>query len=185
MAAHAIFKAIETGDAERVRELVDAAGERDDEGVSALLRALYYGSDEMVEALRPGKIELDVFEAAAFGDVDRLRKLLDEDPARVDAFAPDGFTPLTLAAFFRREEAVRLLLERGADANLRAQHAQIQVMPIHAAAAGNETGIVRLLLDSGADVTAEQPGGFTALDAAEQNANAEMAALLRERGAKT
>jgi len=184
MPTHAIFEAIQQGDAERVRELADAAGQRNDEGVSALLFAQYYGRDELVEALRPRRGELDVFEAAALGDVDRLRTLLADDPALVDAYADDGFFPLGLAAFFKRPDAVRLLLDRGADPNQQSRHAQIVVRPIHSAAAdGGSTEIARLLLDAGADVNARQPGGFTPLHAAAQVGNEELVALLLEHGA--
>src|SRR5215218_6706719 len=184
MPTHAIFEAIQQGDAERVRELADAAGQRNDEGVSALLFAQYYGRDELVEALRPRRGALDVFEAAALGDVERLRTLLDDDPALVDAYADDGFFPLGLAAFFKRADAVRLLLDRGADPNQESRHAQIVVRPIHSAAAdGGSTEIVRLLLDAGADVDVKQPGGFTPLHAAAQGGNAELVELLLERGA--
>ena len=184
MATHTIFEAIQNGDAERVRELADAAGQRNDEGVSALLFAQYYGRDELVEALRPRRGALDVFEAAALGDVDRLRTLLDEDPALVDAYADDGFFPLGLAAFFKHADAVRLLLDRGANPNQQSRHAQIVVRPIHSAVAdGGSTEIARLLLDAGADVNVRQPGGFTPLHAAAQVGNDELVELLLERGA--
>jgi len=53
--------------------------------VSPLLQALYEGRSEAVEQLR--RPDLDVFEAAALGDVSRLRELLDggADP---NEFAP-------------------------------------------------------------------------------------------------
>lgn len=185
MARHPIFDAIEANDADRVRELADAAGEMDDQGVSALLYAQYYGRKELVDLLRPRRGDLDVFEAAALGETDRLRELLDEDPSRVNAYAPDGFFPLGLAAFFKHRDAVRLLLERGADATQVSRHAQIVVQPLHSAAAdGGDVEIASMLLDAGADVNAEQPGGFTPLDAAIQDGNTELEALLRERGAK-
>ena len=182
-----IFEAIESGDLERVRAIVterpEAAGARDEQGVSALLQARYRGRDDLVGALLAARTELDVFEASAVGDVERVRELVEADPALVDAFAPDGFTPLTLAAHFGHEDVVRLLLDRGADVALRARHEQIQVQPLHAAAATGQTAIVRLLLDAGAPVNEVQPGGFTALHAAAQNGNAELARLLIERGA--
>jgi ankyrin repeat protein len=150
--------------------------------VSALLQALYEGRADDAEALRRGA-ELDLFEAAALGDVRRLAELLDEG-ADPNAFAPDGFTPLTLAAFFKHAEAARLLLDRGADTHQRARHEQIQVLPIHSAAAnGGSVEIVRMLLDAGADPDAEQPGGFRAIDAARQDGNAELERLLLDRGA--
>jgi ankyrin repeat protein len=184
MGRHEIFDAIQAGDLDRVGQLAEAAPELNEDGVSALIVAKYYGRDDMVEILRPEKPQLDAFEAAALGETERLRELLDFDPSLVGAYAPDGFTLLGLAAFFKHPEAVRLLLERGADPNQQARHAEIKAYPIHSAAAeGGSTEIVRLLLDAGADVNVEQPGGFTALDAAEQAGNTELIALLRERGA--
>jgi uncharacterized protein len=184
MARHEIFEAIEAGDGDRVRELAGAAGERDGEGVSALLYAQYYGRGDLVAALRPGKGELDIYEAAALGDAARIEELLDADPGLVNSYAQDGFFPLGLAAFFKHADAVRLLLERGADANQESRHAQIVVRPLHSAAAdGGSTEVAQLLLDAGADVNAKQPGGFTPLHAAAQVGNEELVALLLERGA--
>jgi ankyrin repeat protein len=151
---------------------------------SPLLQALYEGRAEDAERLRGEQPELDLFEAAAVGDAVRLGELLDAG-ADPNEFAPDGFTPLTLAAFFKRPDAARLLIDRGADVELRASHEEIRVLPIHSAAAsGGSVEIVRLLLDAGADVNAEQPGGFTALDAARQSGNVELERLLLERGAR-
>ena len=151
---------------------------------SSLLQALYEGRTDDVDRLRAESGELDLFEASALGDVDRLRRLLDEG-ADPNEFAPDGFTPLTLASFFKHPEAARLLLERGADVHQRARNEHIQVLPIHSAAAdGGSVEIVRALLDAGADVNAVQPGGFRAIDAARQDGNEELERLLLERGAE-
>ena len=151
---------------------------------SRLLQALYEGRRDDAERLLADGDELDLFEASATGDAGRLRELLDEG-ADPNEFAEDGFTPLTLACFFKRPEAARLLLERGADVHQRARNEQIQVLPIHSAAAdGGSVEIVRMLLDAGADVNATQPGGFRAIDAARQDGNEELERLLLERGAE-
>lgn len=182
---HEIFDAIEQGDVARVRALAEAAAEQNEDGVSARLLALYHGRRDLAEELRQHGREIDVWEAASFGDVERLRALLDADPSLVNAYAPDGFFPLGLAAFFKRPEAVRLLLERGADVNQQSQHASIVVRPIHAAVADEgSVEIARMLIEAGADVNAEQPGGFRPLDAALNDGNAELEALLREHGAE-
>jgi hypothetical protein len=76
-----------------------AAAAVDASGVSALLTAVYHGNDAAVAAIRAAGVELNVFEAAAVGDVGRVRALVDGDPALARAFAPDGFHPLGLAAF--------------------------------------------------------------------------------------
>ena len=149
---------------------------------SPLLQALYEGRGDDAEQLVADGGELDLFEASAIGDAGRLRELLDAG-ADPNEFAPDGFTPLTLACFFKRPEAARLLLDRGADVHQRARNERIQVLPIHSAAAdGGSVEIVRMLLDAGADANATQPGGFRAIDAARMDGNEELERLLLERG---
>jgi len=156
--------------------------------MNELLEALYRGED--VSDLLAGNPELDVFEASAVGRVERLRELLDENPSRANAFGDDGFQPLGLACFFGHVEAARLLLDRGADPNSLARNEHIQAAPLHSASASeNKTPEVRYelceqLLDRGADPNLEQGGGFTALDAAGQNADERLARLLRKRGAR-
>lgn len=184
MTRHEIFDAIEAGDTARVTQLSEAAAELDEEGVSALLFAKYYGRDDMVQLLRPSYPQINAFEAAALGDTERLRELLDFDPSLVATYAPDGFTLLGLAAFFKHAEAVRLLLDRGADPNQQARHAQIKAYPIHSAVADEgSVEIARMLLDAGADVNVRQAGGGTPLHTAGFTGNEEIAALLLERGA--
>jgi ankyrin repeat protein len=151
---------------------------------SPLLQALYEGRRDDAEQLVADGAELDLFEASAIGDSARLRELLDAG-ADPNEFAPDGFTPLTLACFFKRPEAARLLLDSGADVHQRARNENIQVLPIHSAAAdGGSVEIVRMLLDAGADVNATQPGGFRAIDAARMDGNDELERLLLERGSE-
>ncbi len=55
--------------------------------------------------------------AVCDGSVDEVRELLDEG-VQVNARRDDGFTALSLAAFFGRTELVKLLSERGADFRL-------------------------------------------------------------------
>src|SRR2546423_10790643 len=154
------------------------------------LEALYRGDDERVSELLAGEPELDVFEAAAFGRVEQLRELLDEDPSRANPFGDDGFQPLGLACFFGHVEAARLLLDRGADPNSLARNEHIQAGPLHSASASENKGpgvryeLCELLLDRGADPNLEQGGGFTARDAARQNGDERLEELLLERGAR-
>jgi ankyrin repeat protein len=181
-----VIRAIKAGDDQQVAELVAAnlshARARDENGVSALLLALYYGRGAAVAALRAAVPDLDVFEAAALGESGRLLELLDGDPELVNRYSPDGFTPLQLASFFGRPDAAALLLDRGAESNAVAKNA-MRVTALHSAAAARETGIVRLLLDNGADPNARQEGGYTALHAAAQHGDRELAELLVGHGA--
>lgn len=181
-----LFSAIEEGDADAARALLAAdpslATERDGEGVSTLMRAVYRGDASMVEALRAGRPELDVFEASALGDVGRLSELLSDDPSIADARSPDGFTVLHLAAFFGESEAVRLLIARGAEVDPRGS-GWMTGTPLHSAAASGHTDIGILLLDAGADPDARQSGGWTPLHSAAQNRDASLVEELLQRGA--
>jgi ankyrin repeat protein len=90
--------------------------------------AEYNGKDEMVGFLKA--YPLDIFAAAAFGQIDRLAAILDEHPEQMNSrFAElrphgqpidrDWMTPLGFAIVNRCDEAVRFLLARGADRSIR------------------------------------------------------------------
>ena len=153
--------------------------------VSPILKARYEGREADLEALLAAGPQLDVFEAAAVGATERLRDLIAGDPALVSVWSSDGFTPLHLAAYFGHAGAVRLLLAAGAEVGAAARN-DLRVQPLNSAAASQVAGaraeVARLLLDAGADPNAEIAGGFRPLDAALQNADEELAGLLRERG---
>lgn len=178
-----IFTAIQDGDLERVQQLAPVEGAaRNDDGVSALMLARYHGRLDMAEAIRPHAGELDVFEAAALGDVTRLRGLLAADPGAAHAWSPDGYTALHYACFFGTGEAAQALVDAGADLEAVAR-GENRVPPLLSAAAGGNTDAARVVLDAGASMEAREEGGFTALHDAAQNGNAELVRLLLDRGA--
>ena len=149
---------------------------------SELLEALYRGDREAVDATLAGRPELTLFEAAALGDLDRLRELVSAEPDSVGRWSPDGFTALHLAAFFGHEAVAEALLRRGADVGAVARN-PLRVQPLHSAAAGGHTAAARLLLEHGADPNARQEGGFVPLHAAAQAGNDELYELLVANGA--
>ncbi len=160
----------------------------DDQAVSDLMQAQYRLDPAEVERLLAAGHEPNAHEAAAIGDVERLRALLDSAPSLVGAWSPDGAQPLHFAAFFGRVDACRLLVERGADVRAHARGFN-GVAPINAAAANDPkpndvcTEIVGLLLDAGADVHAAQGGGATALHSAAFCRNRDLADALVAHGA--
>ncbi len=183
-----IFDSIRAGDIDAVRAAIKedpgAAAARDENGLSAVRAALYVHKQDVADVLLEAKPELDVFDAAAAGDVDRLTELLDADPELVGAWSEDGYTPLHFAAFFARGPAVRLLLDRGADMGAVSRN-DMEVQPLHSAVAANAREVVAALLLAGADVNARQHGGFTPLMAAEQHEKeGEMVRLLMDHGAE-
>ncbi len=157
----------------------------DGTGLSAIMQALYEGDRERAEALRDGQDDLDVFEAAALGAVERLRPLLEADPALAGTWSPDGFTPLHYAAFFGGPEAARVLVEHGADLETPARNEEFarEARPLHSAAAAGRRDVCEVLLEAGADPNARQHGGFTPLREARQRQDEELVELLVRYGA--
>ncbi len=183
-----IFESIKAGDIDAVRAAVKddpgVAASRDEDGRSAVRAALYVQKQDIADALLEAEPELDVFDAAAAGDVDRLTELLDADGDLVNAYSEDGYTPLHLASFFARGPAVRLLLDRGADVGAVSKN-DMEVQPLHSAVAADAREVVAALLLAGADVNARQKDGFTPLLAAEQHEKeGEMVRLLMDHGAE-
>jgi ankyrin repeat protein len=151
--------------------------------MSDALQALYAGDLERANELLAPDDELSVFDAAAFGRTERLRAILVADPRQANAFADDGFTALHLAVFAAQEDAARVLIEHGADVNVRSTGAIARVPPLGTAAFARSTRLACLLLDAGADVNGQGEGGLTALDTATANGDEELIRLLLERGA--
>jgi ankyrin repeat protein len=130
--------------------------------ISEALQALYDGDRERAEQLRAPDDELPAYEAAAFGRVEQLRRLLAEDAANANAWSPDGFSALHLAIFGGSEEAVRLLVEHGADVDALATSDVARVRPLGTAAFVGRPDLEKLLLEAGADASLpreEQPSG--------------------------
>jgi ankyrin repeat protein len=154
--------------------------------MSELLQAVYRGDRARVDELLAAEPQLDVFEAAAVGDVESLRRQLDEDPQLANAWAEDGFQPLGLASFFGHLEAARLLVERGAEVNSASRN-DFEVMPLHSAAATGDAEVryelAKLLLEHDADPNARQQDDFTPLMAADQHGDERLRTLLVEHGA--
>ena len=150
--------------------------------MSELLDALYRGDGDRVTDLLAAGPELDVFETAAFGRMERLQELLDADPDLVSAWAEDGFTPLHLAAFFRHPDAARLLVERGAPVDAVARNEDIAVTPLQSAVTAAEEETAALLLERGADPNFRHGGGFTPLQTAAHHGNERLVKLLLAHG---
>src|SRR5207253_7408467 len=109
-----IITSIQSGDLEKTRQLLakDAklALARDSSGVSAVMHALYRQRKDMLNnVLLSIKPDLDIFESASLGHTDRISELIGNDPALVNAWSGDGFTPLHLEigrASCRESEAI-------------------------------------------------------------------------------
>jgi uncharacterized protein len=150
--------------------------------MSEIMQALYRGDDDDARRLAKSA-DLDVFEAASLGKIERLRELLGADPALAQARSDDDFTALHYAAFFDGPDAARMLVEHGADVDAFAAN-ELGVHPLNSAAAAGRREVAAILLEHGADPNAPTRGGFSPLDAALENGDQELASLLRTHGAR-
>jgi ankyrin repeat protein len=181
-----LFEAIKAGDAARTAALLDADPSlleaKDERGLSPLTVAVYHRQAAVVEMLESRGALLDVFTAAMTGRTDRLQELIEGNRSLTRAYSHDGWTALHLAAFFGHTAAAAALLAKGAEVKARSTN-PMQNTPLHAAAAGRQMDLVKLLIDHGADVNARQHGGWTALHAAAQSGDAALVQMLLENGA--
>lgn len=155
------FKAVQEGDAATVARLLAAghdANAVDPYGLSALNYA------------------------ANSGSVTSLKALL-ASGAKVNYADPWGMTSLHAALKEGHDEAATLLIEAGADVNARTKSGYFPgFSPLHAAVYFAKAGlpVVRLLLERGADRSAKDARGRTALDMARAGGDARMTALLED-----
>lgn len=179
MSQSELLAALARDDERALRALLDAdptlAAGHTESGVSYVLAARYLGMHQCLVALIEHNDALPMPEAAAVGDAEQVRALLDAatrdgdgDAARIAAAntaAADGYSSLHLAAYFGHPDIVRALIDAGADVTMISQN-EARVTPLHSAVAGGEHVCVRQLLDAGADPLAEQTGGHTPIDIA-------------------
>ncbi len=186
MPQHAIFDLLRSGGPVDLTRLLSsdpaAARARDPQGLSVLMTALYSHRFDLAEILRGPAAPLDVFEAAAVGDAERVRELVTADSTRSRAHGVDGFMPLHLACYFGRAEAAAVLLQHGASPTAAASN-PTGMHALHSAAAARRPDLVALLIESGARVDAPQQGGWTALHSAARHGDVETLRILIEAGA--
>lgn len=127
-------------------ELGADPGATDGEGVSASVYAADPGVDRAVIETLARQGGIDLFGALALGDEATAAELLGADPGLVERSGA-----LHLLAKRGDVEAVRWLLDQGADPNARWGHWDAEVTPLHLAAAQGNVEVVRRLLAAGAD----------------------------------
>jgi len=180
------FELLGKGDAEGLRRLLEedpgTAEARDASGVSLLMHSLYRGRRrDLAELIAGKKKELDIFEAASLGKLERLKDCAG-DVAAINSRSNDGFTALHFACYFRQPEATRVLVEKGAAVDAVASNLT-KVMPLHSAASARSLDASRLLLEHGAPINARQQGGWAPIHAAAQNGDRALVELMLKHGA--
>ena len=141
----------------------------------------------------------DFFGAIHSWDTDKARSLLAADPALVNE-RDCGETPLHWAARAGTADIARLLIDKGADVNAKADYLltpyDVNVLgvkaddmvkdgltPLHRAVMEEATEVAAVLIDAGANVNASSITGWTVLHAVAVDGQTEIARLLINNGA--
>ena len=173
-----IFELIDQSDADGIRGLLaadPAARElRNEEGLSPLMYAAYRGGGPVFDAILEVGEPTDPWDRVIGGCADGL-------PAP-DAWTPDGFTPLHLAAFADNVPAAAALLDAGADPDVLATASFARVTPLGTCAFSGALGVARTLLEHGADPHIGEGGVYTVEAEAIARGNQELARLIEAAG---
>jgi ankyrin repeat protein len=96
---------------------------------------------------------IDFFNACSGGDVDQITKALEEHPSWANAYTENGETCLHLTGIFGHSAVTKILLNKGADPNIRSTFEKgLRMHPLSWNVYGGHLANIELLLDAGADV---------------------------------
>jgi ankyrin repeat protein len=201
-AAPAIVDAAQKGDIKTVRSLVrqpEALAEAQPDGMTALHWAVQRNDLDMTNLLLGAGADVQVtnrigvrplYLAAVNGNAAIIGRLLDAGDDANAVLTGEAETVLMLTSYTGNADAVKLLIERGADVN--AQQIRGQTALMWAAAEGH-SAVIKQLLASGADTSLSSAastkperrpaGGMTALLFASRQGKLEAARALVEGGA--
>jgi len=127
-----------------------------------------------------GLTPTSVYEAVYKGDVDTVRRYLEQGGNVNAKYGFDGNTPLQRAAQNNNKDMVEMLIAKGADVNAKDKDGNT---PLQRAAQHNRKDVAELLIAKGADVNAKDKDGNTPLQRAAQHNRKDVAELLIAKGA--
>jgi uncharacterized protein len=181
-----LFDAIRTGDVAKVRDVLstDAAlvDARNAQGQSAVLMACYTGRKEIRDLLLEKGAILQLHEAAAAGNLSRVKEIVEEKPELAKGYSPDGFPVMALAAAFGHEDVARYLHGKGAGINAVATNGT-GYTALTGAVAGSHDSIAKWLAENGADVNYRYAKGHSPLLEAAANGRIDIVRTLAAYGA--
>jgi ankyrin repeat protein len=122
----------------------------------------------------------EIHDAAKEGNLDRVKALVAEDPACVNAKTAMGTTPLHYACMSGNFHLVEFLISKSADVNA---FNDSHNSPLHYAAAYNRPETIKLLIKHGANIEAKSREEETPLHEAAYSGAVESAKILLEKGA--
>lgn len=163
------------GDVQWVSSILKTApgsvNEGDWSGLTPLRWAAIRRQTRAAKILRSAGAKLDLYTAAALGELEFLRATIATDPALLDTSDRFGLTALHYAVLGRQLAVADFLIAQGADVNMS--------YPLHAAARLGDREMALLLIRHNADVSAFIPGVGTPATAAKTAGHPEMETVLR------
>jgi hypothetical protein len=155
----------------------------DNNGSSGFLIIAYSGLETAFKQAKESKKSFTFHEAIVCGKIDLLKDYLSRDSSYANKYSNDGFSPLSLSAFFNHTEIAKLLLAFGANPNMQANNPS-KVNALHSAVAKENYALCKILIEKGVDVNARQIQNVTALHSAAHRGNLKLVQLLVENGAE-
>ncbi|MHC4155523.1 MAG: ankyrin repeat domain-containing protein [Planctomycetota bacterium] len=122
-----------------------------------------------------GNLVADFHKAVTNGDLETAQTLLDEQPTLVNSNNGDNEPPLLKALNGRQTDMVVLLVDRGADFDIKDNRG---FTPLHCAAQSGQTEIAELLIARGASVEVTDRIGHTPLHTAAEGGQHDIVVLL-------
>jgi ankyrin repeat protein len=145
-------------------------------------RTFVAGSAAFLAAGQMARAEtMEIFEAAAAGNQDRVKELAKESPDVVNARSSTGLTPLYFAARSGQVEMIMLLQSLGADLSAGSESPVVAVAEYKDPAVAAD--MAQPLLNNGSNPNVGWKNGTTALQIALQHGNLDVARILIHRGA--
>lgn len=180
------FNAVQVGDTSEVSRLLDAdpglLDTKNERGASAVLAACYYGRKDVRDLLLARGPRLELHEAAASGQLSRVKELVEANSEAANSYSPDGFPVMALAAAFGHEDVARYLLSKGADLNAIATNGTGYTALTGAVASGH-VAIATWLAENGANVNYRYAQGYSPLLTAAANGHLDIVKMLLSHGA--
>ena len=155
---------------------------RNEQGISAVLMACYMGRKEIRDLLIAKGARLELHEAAAAGNLPRVKELVEDNSQLAKSYSPDGFPMMALAAAFGHEDVARYLHGKGAEINAVATNGT-GYTALTGAVAGGHVALARWLAEKGADVNYRYAKGHSPLLEAAANGKLEIVQALVAQGA--
>lgn len=180
------FDAIRAGDAAKIAALVDTRPDllkaKNAQGQSGVLAAIYNGRPAVRDLLVARGATLEIHEAVAAGQLERVKELIGDEPALAKSISPDGFPLVALAAAFGYLDVAKYLREKGANVNAISTN-DTGYTALTGAVTNGHVETVKWLLAEGAEENYRYGPGYSPLLAASANGHLEIVKMLLDHGA--